>query len=77
MIGKNNVKYLYFYFVILCVLIFNYLKIREPMRYCQIDNLTSQIGRTLKLNGQSTFSVKWYSFAEKYIILGSFFKKNT
>ena len=45
------------------------------MRYCHIDNLTAQIGQTLKLNGQLTFSVKWQSFVEKYITLGSFLQK--
>ena len=45
------------------------------MRYCHIDNLTFEIGQTLNLNGQLTFSVKWYSLAEKYITLGTFFQK--
>ena len=57
--GKNDVKYVLFYFINLCVLIFNYLKIRGVMRYYHIDNLTYQIGQIVKLNGQYTFSVKW------------------
>ena len=50
----------YFYFVNL-YFNFNYfkIKIRVPMRYCHIDNLTSQIGQTLKLNDQITFPAKW------------------
>ena len=40
-----------------------------------MDNLTSQIVQTLKLNGQLTFYVKWQSFAEKYITLDSFLQK--
>ena len=72
---KMTSNVFYFYFVNLCVLIFNYFKIRGPTRYCHIDSLTSQIGQTLKLNGQLTFFVKWKSFAEKYITLGSFLQK--
>ena len=60
MIGKNDIKYLLFFFVVnLCVLTFNNLKIQGPMRYCHIDNLTFQIGQTLKLDSQFTFSFKW------------------
>ena len=74
---KMTSNIFYFYFVNSCVLILNNLKIQGPIRYCHIDNLTSQISQTLKLNGQLTLSVKWQSFTEKYITLGSFLQKNT
>ena len=57
--GVKMTSNIFYFFVNLCVLIFKYLKIRRPMRYCHVDYLTSQIGQTLKLNGQFIFFVKW------------------